>query len=108
MLIGGGFTGFVALSGTLVFKHQTVNASGVPTDATSVSYRIYGPTGTGPMTNGTGTMAVFDGSNTDGYYSGSHVISSGDGYERGSTYCIRVTDVVSAVTKVSQYHFIVT
>lgn len=102
-----GFIGFFPLSGTLKGLWQGRNNTNTPTAATgSVTYRIYGEDGV--MDNGTGTAAAFDSSNVDGLYQFSKALNSGDGYERGKCYTVRVQATVSAVAKVAMYRFVVT
>jgi hypothetical protein len=101
-----GFIGFFSLSGTLKGLWQGRNASKSPTAATgNVTFRIYGESGL--MTNGTGTATAFDSSNVTGLYQFSKALNSGDGYERGKCYTVRIEATVSAVVKVATYTFVV-
>jgi hypothetical protein len=78
------------IDGTLTFYAQTFNTSGDTADATSPpAYRVYEDETDTPIL--TGTMALRDSSNTDGFYSEQITLSAANGFEEGKSYNIRMT-----------------
>jgi hypothetical protein len=92
------FLGIWEIDDLLTFYANTHNATtGAAVDADSApSYRIYENETTTPIV--TGTMALLDASNTDGFYSEQVTLSAANGFENGKCYCIRIQGVVSSVT----------
>ena len=52
-------------------------------------------------------MALLDDINTTGFYSEQIAVTSGNGFEAGKNYCVRITGVVSGVTGVELHTFTV-
>jgi len=102
------FVGFVTLGGTLKFLHQTRHpTTRAPTAATgSPTFRAYGGD-EAVMSNGTGSLTAFDAGNLTGVYQCSLSISSGDGYEKGSTYSVHVLATVASTVAAEIYTFTV-
>jgi hypothetical protein len=69
------------------------------------TFRIYEDTTGTPIA--TGTMTLTDSSNTDGFYAGSDVLATADGYEVGKTYCILTNAVVGGNTYTYRQVFII-
>jgi hypothetical protein len=92
------FLGIWEIDDLLTFYANTHNATtGAAVDADSApSYRIYENETTTPIL--TGTMALLDASNTDGFYSEQVTLSAANGFENGKCYCIRIQGIVSSVT----------
>lgn len=81
----------------LTFPVQTQRFdTGAAADADSApAYRVYeDETGTPVLT---GTMALLDSDNTDGFYSEQITLSAANGFENGKTYTIRIAATVNAV-----------
>lgn len=88
----------VVVSGVL--GNTAANGEFTITDTGSTTLSLNGSTGNGPYTSG-GTVHVA------GLYKFSHSIASGDGYERGKTYTIRVTYTISSTVYTDSYTFTV-
>jgi hypothetical protein len=88
----------------ITFHAQTTSAAGAVTDADSApTYRIYeDETGT-PIV--TGTMALLDSSNTDGWYSEQITLSAANGFEKGKSYAIRMLAPVGGVSSATYHTF---
>jgi len=72
--------------------------TGAAFDATgSPAYRVYEESTGTPIL--TGSLALLDSSNTDGFYSASVTASAANGFEVGKTYCIRVSATVDSVAQ---------
>lgn len=80
------------------FVANTHNAStGAATDADSApSYRIFENETATPIL--TGSMALLDSSNTDGFYSEQITLSAANGFEKGKSYNIYISAAVNSVT----------
>ena len=86
-----------AIDGVLTWTVQTHNGTGAQADADSVpTYRVYEDETTTPLL--TGSMALLDSSNTDGFYSEAITLSAANGFETGKSYTIRTTATVNGVT----------
>lgn len=85
---------FRAIDETFTFEVTTVsNVTGEPTDADSVpTYRVYEDETATPIL--TGSMALLDSANTDGWYSEQITCSAANGFEAGKSYRIRIASVV--------------
>lgn len=81
----------------LTFYANTHMAStGAQTDADAVpTYRVYEDETTAPIL--TGSMALLDAVNTDGFYSEQIQLTAANGFEKGKSYSIRVQATVSTV-----------
>lgn len=81
----------------LTFPVQTQRFdTGAAADADSApTYRVYEDETATPIL--TGTMALLDSSNTDGFYSEQITLSAANGFESGKTYTIRIAATVNAV-----------
>src|SRR3972149_9739969 len=90
---------------TLTFHRQTQNRStGVAVDADAVPpYRVYEDETTTPIL--TGSMALLDAANTDGWYSEQITLSTANGFEKGKSYGIRIADTVAGVAGAVGYNF---
>ena len=100
------YVGMFTQGATVRFLHQSRNGSNVPTDAdTAPTYRVYELPSETPLT--TGTSAAFDASNTDGVYLVSFTAAGGSGYDKGTTYTVRVLETVSSTQHAATYTFTV-
>ena len=82
------FRGFVKLEDTATGMWQCKDTSNVPTAASgSVTFRVYGPTGT-LMNSGTGTATAVDAANITGVYMFSKQATAANGYESGKIYTV--------------------
>lgn len=89
-----GFQGFVDLESTFYGTLLTKAASGVPTDAASLpTFRVYGPAGF--ITSG--TCALLDAGNTNGFYSWTLPCLAASGFESGELYHVLFSYTVSTV-----------
>ena len=90
----------------ITFSAQFLNAGGVPTDLDSLpTYKIYEE-----VTNteiASGTMAIQDDANTEGYYIEKIATTTLLGYETLKTYTIRVEGVASTTEVVTLFSFFV-
>lgn len=79
-------------------------SSGAAYDPTgSPAYRVYEQTTETPIL--TGTLAVFDDSNTVGYYGASITLSAANGFEVGKYYTVYVSATVDSVAAGDQVAF---
>lgn len=91
------YIGSWAIDDNMTFYVNThVADSGTEWDADSVpTYRIYeDETGTPLLT---GSMALLDSTNTEGFYSEQVALTAANGFEQGKTYAVRKTAVVSGI-----------
>lgn len=99
------YLGQRVLGSTLTFYANTTRFdTGNATDADALpTYRVYKEETTIPIL--TGTMALLDPANTDGFYSEQITLSTANGFENGKDYCIRVQATVNAVTDADRRTF---
>jgi len=90
---------------TLTFSVNTHNAStGAATDADGVpTYRVYEDETATPIL--TGSMALLDTANTDGFYSEQLTLSAANGLEKGKSYNVYISATVSSVTGTLSHTF---
>lgn len=99
------YLGFWEIDDYLTFVCNTHDPStGAATDADSApSYRIYeDETGTAIVT---GTMALLDSGNTDGFYSERIQLTAVSGFETGKCYHIYISATVSSVAGTMSHTF---
>lgn len=88
----------------LTWTVQTQLVSGVATDADSApGYRIYEDETTAPIL--TGSMALIDAANTDGFYSEQITLSVANGFEQGKSYTIRIAATVGGIAGATTRQF---
>lgn len=94
----GGSLGEWEIDDYITFTCNThVSATGAESDADSApTYRIYEDETATPIV--TGTMALLDAANTDGFYSERVQLTSGSGFEEGKHYTVRINATVSSIT----------
>lgn len=101
------FVGFASLDGTrtgLLICRGANRAPAAPTG--TPTYRVYGP-GNTLMTGGTGNLSQVDAGNLTGAYGYSITCSAVNGYERGQSYNVVMSYVVSSVTYSEEHTFVV-
>lgn len=89
----------------LTFTVNTHNPeTGAASDAASVpSYRVYeDETATAILT---GSMALLDSTNTEGFYSEQITLSAANGFEKGKSYHIYISATVNSVTGTISHNF---
>jgi len=99
------FLGTIKLGDNLTFYANTHTPStGAAVDADAVpGYRVYEDETATPLL--TGSMALLDDANTTGFYSEQIAVTTGNGFEAGKSYCVRITGVVASVTGVEVHTF---
>lgn len=81
-----------------VNTHRLDSGAAIDADA-APTYRVYEDETATPLL--TGSMALLDSSNTDGFYSEQITLSAANGFEKGKCYCIRIVAVVNGVSAVT-------
>jgi hypothetical protein len=101
------YLGQVKLGDSISFSVNTHTPStGAAVDADAVpTYRVYEDETAGPLL--TGSMALLDDANTTGFYSEQIAVTTGNGFEVGKCYTVRITGVVGGVTGVELHTFMV-
>lgn len=94
-----------AIDDVLTFTVTTHDSStGAVTDADSApDYRVYEDETATPIL--TGTMALLDSTNTDGFYSEQITLSAANGLEKGKSYTIWISATVSSVDGTVAHNF---
>lgn len=92
------FLGSWKIDDLLTFTVNTHDPStGGVIDADSVpTYRVYEDETATPLL--TGSMALLDSTNTDGFYSEQITLSAANGFEKGKCYSIRIAATVNGIT----------
>lgn len=100
-----GYLGIIKLGANLTFYANThTPATGAAVDADAVpGYRVYEDETDPPIL--TGVMAKLDDDDTTGFYSEKIAVTTGNGFEAGKSYTIRITGVVGGVTGVELHQF---
>lgn len=110
LIVGGvaaqaDYLGSWKIDDLLTFSTNTHNAgTGAEVDADSApTYRIYEDETTTPIV--TGTMALLDAANTNGFYSEQITLSAANGFEKGKSYTIRTSETVATVAMAKVHNF---
>lgn len=86
------------------FYVNTHNYEDAAADADSVpAYRVYEEETATPIL--TGSMALLDSSNTDGFYSEQITLSAANGFEYGKHYCVRIAATINSTVSVQLERF---
>ena len=103
-------TYFVPLGTTISLYETTVNGSKTPTSPdAAAAYRIYGPTATTCLLNGSFSGTEIDHSNAPWFFLASGVaVTSGNGFASGNTYTIRTQWAISSTNFCNQQTLVVT